>query len=495
VPFAIPVTLTHGETSGFPVSTGVTASVSPGANKLIKIWISTFGSAATPTNVAGNGITYTHVLSTADYNNGFGPTAFHLFRGMAAAPTPGVITITGASGTSYINWTVEETGDVDTTGVNGAGAIVQAVAQENGAPTNSIGLTMAAFADAANGVICGIHTYNSAARVEGSGFALGFDGSGTGRPSTEYRFDNDTSPDWTFSPDTRAGAIAIEIKPGSGPPPAPPLEAHDRTGRPTPRPGRGPYSLGRYFVRTQLDAYPSAEFQSTGVAQASETNLAHPLAAAQANQSAQASEANSAQPMASAQARQVAQASEVNSAQPLASAQARQIAQASESDQAQAVAARQVRTLGQATEDDAAQALTASLPGSITAASEANAAQPMQTAQARALGQAAETDEALPCTVGGFIGSVGIAAEVDAAQALALSFTGIIGQAAEANEALPMVQEGPPGSELDPYLPGGAIWGEPDWRTEEILRSEIRRSNARLVAQVITALAAAGVLN
>jgi hypothetical protein len=221
MPFGTTTNLTQGQTTTFPISSGTTASVAPAANTLIKIWISTFGSAATPTSVIGNGITYTHVLSTADYNNGFGPTAFHLFRGMSSSPSAGTIAITGASGTSYINWTVDETDGVDTGGTNGSDAVVQAVQQSNGAPAASLTVTLAAFSDPDNGVICGIHTYNSATVSVGSGFAFSYDGSSTGYPSVEYRTDNDTTADWTFTPSTRAGAIALEIKPGGAPPPSP----------------------------------------------------------------------------------------------------------------------------------------------------------------------------------------------------------------------------------------------------------------------------------
>lgn len=216
MPFGTPVTLTTGENTGFPNPNGTTASVSPTANRLILVWISTFGTASTPTGVSGNGITYAHVLSTVDYDNGFGPTALHLFRGMSASPSSGAISITGAASTSYINWTVEEVPSVDTGGTNGSGAIVQSERQANGSPATSLSVTLAAFSDAGNGVICGVHTYDTRTRTQGSGFTLGHDGSVSGVPSTEYRTDNDTTADWSFSSNTRAGAIAIEVKPSAG---------------------------------------------------------------------------------------------------------------------------------------------------------------------------------------------------------------------------------------------------------------------------------------
>jgi hypothetical protein len=216
MPIGAPVLLTSGENTGFPNPNGTTASVSPTANRLILIWISTFGSASTPTAVVGNGITYAHVISTADYDNGFGPTAHHLFRGMSASPSSGTIAITGAASTSFVNWTVEEVPGVDTGGTNGSAAIVQSAKQENGSPATSLSVTLAAFGDAGNGTICGVHTYDTRTRTVGSGFTLGHDGSVTGVPSTEYRTDPDTTADWTFSSNTRAGAIALEVKPGAG---------------------------------------------------------------------------------------------------------------------------------------------------------------------------------------------------------------------------------------------------------------------------------------
>jgi len=219
MPFAAPTNLTNGETASFPSSSETTASISPSANSLILVWVSTYGTATTPTGVSGNGITYAHVLSTVDYDNGFGPTAFHLFRGMAASPSSGGITITGAGGTSFLTWLVQEVGSVDTGGTNGSVAVVQSARQANGSVASSISVTLAAFSDADNGVICGIHTYDSATRSVGSGYTSSF--SSTGQVSVEYRLDNDTTADWTFTPNTRAGSIALEIKPGGAPPPTP----------------------------------------------------------------------------------------------------------------------------------------------------------------------------------------------------------------------------------------------------------------------------------
>lgn len=211
-----PSLLTTGVNT-YPSSTATTASVTPSSNKLILLWIQSFGSANTPTAVSGNGITYTHVLSTNDYNGGFGASALHLFRGLAASPSSGTISITGASGTQELTWTIEEIGSVDTGGTNGSAAVVQSAEQETGVDSTSLSVTLAAFADAGNGTVCGVHTYDSGnTRTQGSGFTLSHNGDSTNHPSTEYRTDNDTTADWTFGSATMAGAIAVEVKPSAG---------------------------------------------------------------------------------------------------------------------------------------------------------------------------------------------------------------------------------------------------------------------------------------
>lgn len=113
--------------------TFATASVTPTANALILIAVGmTVAASPTPTltSVVGNGITYTQIDTTVP-----GARTIALFRGMAASPTAGAITITAPSTLTSCYWTVAQFTGVDTSGTNGSGAIVQTI---NGKPASSL---------------------------------------------------------------------------------------------------------------------------------------------------------------------------------------------------------------------------------------------------------------------------------------------------------------------------------------------------------------------
>ena len=103
-----------------------------------------------PTGIAGAGLTFTKVAEYYDQATTGGGVS--LWRALSASPSSGAITITCANNQGNYQWSVEEYANVDTSGTNGSGAIVQTAMNQSftGAAT-SITATLGAFGSAANG--------------------------------------------------------------------------------------------------------------------------------------------------------------------------------------------------------------------------------------------------------------------------------------------------------------------------------------------------------
>lgn len=131
-----------------------TASVSPGANRLVEVDVITltFAFSTPPTvSLSGNSLTYVEV-ATVIFGDDSGSQRITRLRAMGGSPSGGAITIT-TSGASCIGciWSVKEADGVDTTGTNGSGAYVQTVTNRTtGASPNSLTGTLSALSDANN---------------------------------------------------------------------------------------------------------------------------------------------------------------------------------------------------------------------------------------------------------------------------------------------------------------------------------------------------------
>lgn len=201
--------LTRGTDGSAPFQT---ASVSPGANKLLLLCVQVYrasGTPATPT-VSGNGLTWVQVDSVLFRSD----SRIAVFRAMGAAPTSGVITITAASSTLVL-WSLHEIDGIDTGGTNGSAAIIQS--GTNSAPgASSLTVTLAAFASAASA---------------GFGFGARFSGGGAFTAEVDWSEKDDlngqtvvfrdgtTDNSVTFTPVSAddLGGIALELAPGSPP--------------------------------------------------------------------------------------------------------------------------------------------------------------------------------------------------------------------------------------------------------------------------------------
>jgi len=214
--------LTSGSTTT-NASSYLTASVSPTADRLILVAIThnTDGGAFSVSGVSGAGLTFTKIneVSIGSY------TYVSLWRALSASPSSGQITIDFGANTAWnIAWSVKEFAGVDTSGTNGAGAVVQS-ATNTAASTNAITATLAAFGSTDNATYgcTGTKTESSSTAITatpGSGFTEIHDlyvvdstFNFVNSVHSEWRAGNDTTVDMSFSRTAGfLGAIAVEIK-------------------------------------------------------------------------------------------------------------------------------------------------------------------------------------------------------------------------------------------------------------------------------------------
>lgn len=191
-----------------------TASVSPAANKLILLYVGNRRSGGLPTQptVTGAGMTWTLVTSS----DGGNEIRTSIFRALSASPGSGALTIdfSGIAQDSC-GWSVVEHTGADTTGTNGAGAIVQTATNSNNTTNTGITVTLGAFSDSNNATSGVVYARSARAITVGTGFSqIGTADGGTESTITsESRSTNDTSVDWSWaSVATQVTAHAIEIK-------------------------------------------------------------------------------------------------------------------------------------------------------------------------------------------------------------------------------------------------------------------------------------------
>jgi len=205
-----------------------TASGSPHSNWLQLLTISSRTTTSTDPNiptVTGAGLTWELVDTIIYDTGGSSRKRVSLFRALGTA-SAGALTIDFAGQQQAANaWVWDEVDGADTGGTNGSAAIVQTdtVLDASGSAT-ALSATLSAFGDSANATYANISMGNSSVTATpGSGFAQV--GSALGsqtRTYTEFRNDNDTSPDWTFTAGGEVGIIAVELKAAGGVVAAPP---------------------------------------------------------------------------------------------------------------------------------------------------------------------------------------------------------------------------------------------------------------------------------
>jgi hypothetical protein len=197
-----------------------TASVSPAGNQLILVSVHLFlstGSAqpAEPT-VTGNGITYAVVATTDVDNAGTDRGTMWVFRGMAASPSSGAITIDcGGVSTTRCVWSVDQSSnDVDTSGANGSGAIVQATGLIAAGAGTSHSVNYGAGMTAGNaGFSAWAHQAQEAKTPRGGWSELGDAFPNTlASMETQYINGTDTAGSASWATSVRSGGIVVEVK-------------------------------------------------------------------------------------------------------------------------------------------------------------------------------------------------------------------------------------------------------------------------------------------
>lgn len=185
-----------------------TNSISPSANRLIFLTVNSLfpsGVPNTPT-VTGASMTWTQVQTeTSDH------IRVTVFRALSSSPGSGVLTIDFGGQTQHdINYSIDSFTNVDTSGTNGSGAVVQSAVGTGTSATPSV--TLAALQNSSNVSFGALALEAGGVSItKGSNFTelSNQNNSSTGL-EVEYAA-NQTVVNWT-NPSNLYVAIAIEVK-------------------------------------------------------------------------------------------------------------------------------------------------------------------------------------------------------------------------------------------------------------------------------------------
>jgi adhesin/invasin len=203
------------------LNTYTTATIAPAANRLITVAVLNHRTpAANSPTLSGGGMASWNVVATVDFDTiGGALRRLTIFRAMSASPGSGPITITFVGSVSNVQWIVSQWDGVETSGVNGAGAIGQTGSDRTNA-SNGLTVTLGAFGNA-NNVAYGVFGVNKnvVAITPGAGFTKIHE-----QPSGENT-PGDLLAEWAVNDNTidaiwanlKGGALGVEIKAKAGP--------------------------------------------------------------------------------------------------------------------------------------------------------------------------------------------------------------------------------------------------------------------------------------
>jgi len=213
-----PITATQ-LTAGSSITDGTsynTASISPAANKLIILAVSSSGGPAQIPTVTGCGLTWELFDSQPIILDG---QRLSVFRAMGASPTTGALTISFTATNFVCLWSVVEIDNAYASTDNGLSAIGVSGKATNFGATNSFVATLPKFSDALNATLVATHTRKNEDHTPRSGFTEITD-QGTGTPDfrrlhVQFKAtaDNVIGTSWTNN-DFYA-VIGFEIKRGA----------------------------------------------------------------------------------------------------------------------------------------------------------------------------------------------------------------------------------------------------------------------------------------
>ena len=198
-----------------------TATIAPGPNTLVTVAVlSQRAYGAISAAISGGGMSAWDQVVSVDFDTlGFPLRRMTIFRALSTAPGSGPITITFSANVSNCQWIVSQWDGVETSGVNGAGAIVQ-TGSSSANVVNGLTVTLSAFGNA-NNVAYGVFGVNKnvPAITPGAGFTkIDEQPSGENTPGdllAEWAVNRSAiNATWT---NLRGGALGVEIKARVGP--------------------------------------------------------------------------------------------------------------------------------------------------------------------------------------------------------------------------------------------------------------------------------------
>lgn len=188
-----------------------TDSVNLSANKLVLVSVANAfsPSGVVEPTISGASRTWEKVITKVDTATVRRVT---VFRSLSGSANSGALTIDfGSQSQLACVWSISEFENVDTTGTNGSGAIVQTASNQG---TGAVTVTLGAFSDAANATY-GAMRGGSETIVAGTGFTeLGKYRPGTtgSYSQTQWKNSNDTTVDWSSSPNGSGSYIGVAIE-------------------------------------------------------------------------------------------------------------------------------------------------------------------------------------------------------------------------------------------------------------------------------------------
>lgn len=194
-----------------------TASINPTANKLVVCMVMAadqgFSGTVHVDSVTGAGLTWVEMVDLNFDTIASERRCLAIYRALGPAPSAGALTITLDSPGTACRWIIVEFDNIDTSGTNGSGAIVQSATNRADSGT-SITATLGAFSGISNATIGCFGSGSVATNLtEGSGFTkISEVDLGTIKAMFTFRDDNDTTVDMSQSVDGDMAVVAFEIK-------------------------------------------------------------------------------------------------------------------------------------------------------------------------------------------------------------------------------------------------------------------------------------------
>jgi len=208
--------LTHGSGTTHPF---VTASIAPTGNRLLILTLNCYISAGSVNmsapSVSGNGVTWVQFENQSIDTAGTDRADMFQFRGMVASPSSGTVTITfSAPIPGRCSWSIDQSdGNVDTSGTDGSGAIVQSNSSVSATTVTTQPTSFLSTMTSGNSGFFACGDENNSAQTEKSGWTELADEIGTTLVGleTQYIAGTDTGGSSTWTTAARAASFVVEI--------------------------------------------------------------------------------------------------------------------------------------------------------------------------------------------------------------------------------------------------------------------------------------------